>query len=341
MGTFASGSVIRFNCRLTTPFHTSRQAYATYAECAPFVMGSTFRGAVLKHMVETHCDAEHMTALREDHPPAEVHRACDRDECPVKPFFEPPSLCYSFSFAALDDAKRAVRARIGLERETASVAEGAIVMVDVVEPGSPFTASVTLWGPTASAEEGVIEAFHAVGVGEGIGGRRSIGFGQYAVEQVVRRSLEEEVESQRPPPLERPYFLGCRSPLVLREFPPPLSEGREQAGAWLSARLREAASRVGAGSDLGSAEEAMIVSAELRGSTEVISRFSYEQPPGHERLNALVAWPESHFVIDVPEGAVVDLEACVAAASVIGIGEWYDSGFGRLEWATDGDAQSA
>ena len=98
------GQAVKFHCRLTSPFHTSRQKYANLAKCAPFIMGSTFRGAVLQYLIEAHCPEERLTALRGMDDPTRVtayHVGCDLD-CPVRPFFTEAERIW-YSFAALPE----------------------------------------------------------------------------------------------------------------------------------------------------------------------------------------------------------------------------------------------
>ena len=128
------GTFLLFRCRLLSPFHTTRQEYAGLWKCAPFVLGSTLRGALLSHLVTTHYDD------------AAIQAGTYQTEGIVAPFFaSPPRIYFSFGHF-LDEVGRGLEAhtRIAIEREHGSVAEGALLSVEAVSAGTEFTFEVLL-----------------------------------------------------------------------------------------------------------------------------------------------------------------------------------------------------
>ena len=67
------------------------------------------------------------------------------------------------------------------------------------------------------------------------------------------------------------------------------------------------------------------VDARLR--PDFIGRFSYERGL---RENRLVAWAGSEMTLHLSHGAS-DLSEQLAIASILGIGEWSEWGYGRFE----------
>ena len=46
------GTVFSLNCTLNSPFHTTQREYRNLLKCAPYIAGTTFRGAILKALIE-------------------------------------------------------------------------------------------------------------------------------------------------------------------------------------------------------------------------------------------------------------------------------------------------
>jgi len=324
------GAILQFHCRLTSSFHTTRQEYASLWKCAPFIPGSTLRGAALSHLIQVHCTPERIATLEGLEEPEEIaafHCRCEED-CPVRSFFaEPSPVC--FSFGQFEGKWRfQEQTRIALAREAGSVAEGAIVSVETVEAGTPFTFEVCLLGSGPTPE--VIEAGVRGAAGVGIGGLRSIGLGQFAVKKVTSRPLGDHVADLRVHlPLhldEGPLRLTFTTPYVLADGQSSWDGDPEALAQRLEAELEGAAQAAGVEVSLPGIGW---VDAALH--PDFIGRWSYERGC---RENRLVAWPGSTLTLHLSEPG--DLETALALAQAFGLGDWATWGFGRFEVAAKG-----
>jgi hypothetical protein len=324
------GKTLRFRCRTTSPFNTSRQEYANLIKCAPFILGSTIRGALLRYLIETHCPAEriaHLATLRESAAISTYHRDCKRD-CVVKPFFVSQSLIsFSFGHFAGDEKIYGALTRIAIERRYGSVAEGAIVNVEVIKPGVEFDFEITLLGKTMVLTNEVKSAIEAVGTLYGLGRLRSIGLGRFAVERVealpwadvVEKRIGEWMRIDMAPRLTvefvTPYVLSAG------EGPPP-SFTREALARRVRDEIQDAVSTV-TGEP---ADELPLSGVDMTLKPEYISRFSYERGV---RENRLVAWTGSSLTLHF-DSQPLELQEYLAIASLIGLGEWREWGYGRF-----------
>jgi len=321
------GKAVTFGCRLTSPFHTARQTYANLAKCAPFILGSTIRGAVLKYLIESHCPPERIAALRQLDDPEQVaayHVGCDLD-CPAKSFIQHREHIW-FTCAPLDEERFGSATRIALSRRTASVAEGGIFNVEMATPGTEVTFEVFLLGPAQTLVDTVEDAVRAVGRWSGLGAHRSVGFGRFELldgqpqvdefdDRITRELLFWPQASSSP-------TLAFLTPLVLGEEVGLETLTGESLAAWLAAEIQRTASQV-------SADELLplpIERVDFRLKPEFVGRFSYERGL---RENRLVAWQGSQMTLHLQNGAALDSEQ-LATAAVLGIGEWNHWGFGRF-----------
>jgi len=320
------GKAVNFGCRLTSPFHTARQTYANLAKCAPFILGSTIRGAVLKHLIESYCPPERIATLRQLDDPQQVaayHTSCDLD-CPAKPFFQHREHIW-FTCAVLDEEKFGSATRIALSRHTASVAEGGIFNVEMATPGTEFSFEVFLLGPAQMLVESVEDAVQAVGRWSGLGGHRSVGFGRFELlnqpqvdvfdDRIIRELLSWPQVNSSP-------TLVFVTPLVLGEEMGLETLTGERLASWLAAEVHCTASQVSEGK----LQPLPIERVDFRLKPEFVGRFSYERGL---RENRLVAWQDSQMTLHLENGAALDSEQ-LAIAAVLGIGEWNHWGFGRF-----------
>ncbi len=324
------GTILHFDCRTASPFHTTRQRYANLVKCAPFILGSTLRGALLDVLIRTRCPSERLVRLKAIDDPAaiaEEHRACTQD-CPVRPFFVQPPLV-RFSFAEFEPKEEEeeidyrMMTRIGLSRDTCSVAEGSIFTIEAVAPETPFHFEVTLLDQAQEVEEVVVAAVnHVVRFGS-IGGFRSIGLGRFELERKPERvSLDDRLDQAIlgwPWQGERAQ-LTFTTPFVLGVGGTPEMMVSEAMAHHVADQIDQAAAQ--AGYEVEGALPLERVDVRIR--PDFISRFSYERGL---RENRLVAWPDSSLSFDWPE--TVD-EDGLALALTLGIGDWSEWGFGRF-----------
>jgi hypothetical protein len=197
---------IRFVCQLTSPFHTSDHNYSNLYTCAPYILGSTLRGAILRGLIDEYC--EKLDQLHECNP--EYHLTCDA-KCPIQPLFELPT---RFSFGQfLEDSKhndskqQTVFTRNGISRVTNRAASGALVSIEVLK-GSKFHFDI-MYGDNSLDQiicKGVKQAGKSKHIG--IGRFRSIGWGQFKVCSC------DFVKPQMPPTAKK-YEFEFQTPYVL------------------------------------------------------------------------------------------------------------------------------
>lgn len=320
------GRVLRFECRTTSPFHTSRQEYANLIKCAPFILGSTIRGGLLKYLIETNCSSEKIAMLRSMSDPEEVarfHRGCEVD-CLVRPFFAEESLAW-FSFGRFTEESYVSMTRIAIGRENRSVAQGAIVNIEAIEPGTEFVFEITLFDEALTTVDAIRPAINQVGRMHGLGRLRSIGFGQFEVLDAEGSDFADHVD-ERVHAL--PFFNGelkmvFTTPFVLGKGMNPYPIAGQELAKQIAEDLQATVSRA--------VEEEMapipIDHVDVRLKPDFVGRFSYERGL---RENRLVAWVGSEITLHLSDG-VHDLSEQLAIASILGIGEWSEWGYGRFE----------
>lgn len=321
------GTVLHFHCRTTSPFHTTQRRYANLVKCAPFILGSTLRGALLDALIRTRCPQAligHLRALDDPDAIAEKHRDCP-EMCPVKPFFaRPPRVWFSFAEFDKKEVDYRMMTRIGLSRGTRSVSEGAIFTIEAIVPGVPFAFEVILLGTAQAVADDVVGAMKQVAAVGSIGGFRSIGLGRFElVGEPERTTLDERLYEAMVgwPRADDKARMTFTTPFVLGSGMEP----QALQGERLARRVAKAIDR--AATEAGCEREGVLPleRVDVHIKPEFVGRFSFERGL---RENQLVAWSGSSLVFEWPE--VVDGDA-LALASVLGIGDWSEWGFGRFE----------
>lgn len=300
-------SLITFTCRLVSPLHTAGERYSNVQTCAPYVLGSTLRGAMLGHIIRRLCPAEHFESLLGDNPG--YHARC-AGPCGAKPLFDPARTRFSFGRFPDDRPPRAFRSRVAIDRERCSVAEGALLQFEVISPvsstgeGTCFNFEVEI--PDESLTELAIDAARWAGEA-GIGAFRNEGYGRFTVEDARPGFTPAPQQALR----VGAYRLAVDTPYVLPGLP------------FGEAAIRGDLDRVGG--DGWSAEWLDAVRVE-EANLGYIGRWCYEDGQRHTRA---VALPGSALTIHVK----ADLPADQAARIQRGLGEWAEVGFGRFRIA--------
>jgi len=298
--------LITFTCRLASPLHTAGERYSNVQTCAPYVLGSTLRGALLGQIIQRRCAEDHFAELLQDNPG--YHQRCP-GPCGARPLFDPTQTRFSFGEFADDARARIFRSRVAIDRSSFSVAEGALLQLDAV-PGSRgegtqaassrFAFEVEV--PSAELLDTVREA--ASWAGEmGIGAFRNEGYGRFVVEK-------DEVSSDEPSGPGWPRgarTLEVRTPYVLGKEP----FGEEALREGLTSAFGE-----------GWCEQHLECASVRQVHLGYIGRWCYEDGNRHVRP---VALPGSMLEVTFKQ------DVCPADAHRIsrGIGEWEHIGFGR------------
>lgn len=320
------GIFLRFYCQTTTPFHTTSREYTNLVKSASFILGSTIRGAVLKTMIELF-PCPMMNRLKDAQNSKEVsdiHSQCSL-ECPVKPFFTYPSQCnFSFGFFKAEDVDR-FSTRIGIERQTASVAEGSIVTFESITPEKQFSFDVILFGECMNALPLLKTAVKVCGETEGIGRYRSIGYGKFKLDKAEEESFMDSVKSKMNG-IDRVISdkiikITFKTPFVIGNGMEIYPLKNRELIEKFSRDLLKSVNRV-----VRDTSPINIENIEFGIKPDFISRFSYENGM---RENRLVAGPESVLTLHLRE--INDtLTKQLIIASILGIGEWNEWGFGRF-----------
>ncbi len=328
-----SGIVLHFRGVTKSPFHSTRQEYANLIKCAPYILGSTIRGALLKRLIERGI-CPHLDALNGSHDDAQL--AAIHHDCALRPFFPAPDELPSawFSFGQFTDgagvpltAEQLARryqahTRIALQRETRSVAAGTIVTLETIAPETPFSFDVVLFDAACEHADALADAARDTGKGEGWGRFRSIGLGQFAIEQVKRIELVDWFA-------QTPWASNEDDPVAFTfEFVTPyvLSRGETKMPSFDARQIAERLNRDVNGV-LRSIGETEATTEFLEGAftlqPEFVSLYSYERGL---RQNSLVALERSWLQARAVESA--QTARALSLAGRLGIGEWNTRGFG-------------
>ncbi|MBI3797549.1 MAG: hypothetical protein HY268_11370 [Deltaproteobacteria bacterium] len=290
--------VLQFTCAFTSAFHTSENNYSNLYTCAPYILGTTLRGAVLRALIDTDCSGQQL----QNQPT--FHNHCD-PTCQVKPLFEPPT---RFSFGTfLPESAGALRTRLGIDRERYSAAEGALLSTEVRY--GQFTFSVMF--PYEGLQDAIYRAVEWAGSrpdSGGIGRFRSIGWGRF--------TLASKPAPLTPPRLKAGHtqyrFCFCTPYVLDDQF---INE--QQREHTLQDQLRRALP-----AELHDTVQVSAVELRLR-SLSYIRRWSDE--PGHQRKeNRQVAGPDTELLVTFAQPVAEEH----LQVWQWGIGEWFDAGFG-------------
>jgi len=311
---------VHFHCELESPFHTTQRKYQNLLKCAPYILGTTFRGAILGYLIEKHCTMIKIDELKEigsKNLIDEFHRNCER-ECLAKEFFKREN-DIQFSFGMFEKKKYLQTTRISLRREFRTASEGALANVECIRGGTGFTFEVILFEDLMDYIEEIREAVEFAGKYSGIGSFKSVGFGKYAVEDMKVEDLGdflESVEYESPGNLVEIQF---DTPLVFRME--NLDEGR--IAQMISEYLQERYCEITQQSEFG---QINLEDLSFRVKPEFIHRYSLETS---QKVNRLVMDTGSRLRFDVK-----DMDSVASAqfriGSRFGIGEWRNCGFGRF-----------
>ncbi len=298
--------LITFKCRLASPLHTAAERYSNVQMCAPYVLGSTLRGAILGQIIRRRCPPEHFDLLMANNPG--YHAECP-GPCGAKSLFDSALTRFSFGRFPSDDPPRAFRSKVAIDRARWSVAESALLQFEVITPtdpeGNPVCFSFEVETTDESLNDLIREA--VVWAGEtGIGAFRNQGFGQFVVEDTSTSSV---------PPAEE-AMPGGKHRLAV-ETPYVLPEGQSFDEAFRG----DLAKLLGAewlDHHLG---DVQVQEANLG----YVGRWCYEGEKPRRKTRA-VALPGSTLMIAVNS----NIPAEKTTRMLRGIGEWADVGFGRF-----------
>lgn len=291
-------------------------------KCAPFILGTTIRGAILDYLIRTLCNDEKirkLEAMKDPQSIAHFHRECGQP-CAVKLFFSENPIVW-FSFGEFETPEYQTVTRIGVARETRSAAEGSIFNMETIAPGSEFKFSIILFEEAAKLQSLLIETAGQIGDVISLGRSRSIGFGRFEVTKWQPEEFEDSLTQAiaKLPQCSGRLNLSFKTPFVL---PDSTSLHEDELGEYVMKQICHVASLV---SGKGNLQPMKVEHVESIIHPDFVGRFSYERGL---RENRLVAWSNSKIRFSLTSEA--DHEQ-FAIASILGIGPWNDCGFGQFE----------
>jgi len=299
--------LITFKCRLGSPLHTAAERYSNVQTCAPYILGSTLRGAMLGQIIRRKCPPEHFERLMANNPG--YHAECP-GPCGAKSLFDFALTRFSFGRFPHDDPPRAFRSRVAIDRARGSVAEGALLQFEVITPTDSKSNPVCFTFEVETADEslnGLIREAMAWAGEAGIGAFRNQGFGRFVVEDVSMSATPPAEKAMSP---DDKYLLTADTPYVL-----PAGQSFDEA---FRSDLDRLLGSEWSEHHLG---EVKVQEANLG----YVGRWRYEgEKPGRE--TRAVALPGSTLLIEVTS----EIPAEQTSRMLRGIGDWAEVGFGRF-----------
>lgn len=327
-----NGILFRVKGKTLSPFHTTRRAYTSLVQTAPFVLGSTLRGALLSTIIRQINCPERVRLQKENDSIniCKIHLNCEAS-CFVKHFFSPYQVLFSFGkFCAKEENLYQRIIRIAIEREKVSVAEGAIVNIEAIQAETPFEFEIMLLGKILSFKEEIKKAINNIAVWEGIGRYQSIGFGQIQIDDIEEIDLSQAInhlfyELKEKLNHEHKMRLVFKTPLVLGDENGTLFSFSNRVEL-IEQFSKEIVSKVQniTGREL---TPLVIKDVEMKIIPDYVHRFSYEIK---NKENRLIAASNSEVILHF-ENISDEVFQQFAIVSFAGLGEWSDWGFGRFE----------
>ncbi|HID27187.1 MAG TPA: hypothetical protein EYP22_05085 [Methanosarcinales archaeon] len=324
------GKIIEFECELISPFHSTFREHRNLLRCAPYILGSTFRGSLAKYFIQQNCSEEKIEKLKRMEDIKNIrqfHLIC-KGKCPVKYFFTNQTQLL-FSFGNFAEPNYIFPTRISLNRNDRSATEGVLVNLEAIATNTKFKFQIILLEDALEIENEVKRAVEYIGLYVGIGRFKSIGFGRFKVNAIKEYTLnnffkqvsknynfKEGIEKIK---------LKLKTPLVLDFYSKP--SDLKLLGKIFSEMLYTRTIELSREIYKESIEKHEIKRVIAQIKTEFVSRFSLET---NTRENRLVAWVDSAFQLETSE-ITDNFKFQLLLCSMFGIGEWSDWGFGRFD----------
>lgn len=319
------GTVFSFGCKLKSPFHTTQREYRNLLKCAPFIAGTTFRGAILKALIELNCKKNDLNQLKKLNDPHEVRRLHSQcyEDCIVKHFFDPEKINAIFSCGLFEGkSKYDLFTRIALTKDDQTAAEGMIVNTECISSGVDFQFSISLFDDALDAVDELKDAIDLASQ-NGIGRFKSIGFGRFDIENIGEENVEDLIwrnaENFESDNLK--VEIKLQTPFVFNNSKEAFNQN--DLGDVFSAALSKRYNDICVDRLRTSPS---ISSTEMRLIPEFLNRYSYEIGKKESRFSAGI---ESQFWLEFDE-VTEDIKSQLAIGSAFGFGLWCNCGFGKF-----------
>lgn len=318
------GVVFSFDCNFESPFHTTQREYRNLLKCAPFIAGTSLRGAILKALIELNCkdNINKLKSLSSYQEIKKFHSNCS-ENCPVRHFFDVQKTNAVFSCGTLKgDSRYDLFTRIALTKDSRSAAEGMIVNAECISEGVGFRFSISLFDDAIDTVDKLKNALDLASQ-NGIGRFKSIGFGRFKIENIGETEVEDlvyhkvdEIESEN-----SRVEIGLETPFVFNNSKEAFDT--KNLGDMFSALFNRRYTDICVDELV---EPLSISSTEMRLIPEFINRYSYEIGKKESRLSAGI---ESQFWLEFNE-LTENAKNQLAIGSLFGIGAWCNCGFGKF-----------
>jgi hypothetical protein len=277
-------------------------------------------------MIRKNCEGDYISNLASMTTVEEIgkyHRDCSKIDCPVKFFFQ-EKVYYIFSIANFSKPEVYTTCRVPLTKEHRTTVYGKMVSFEYIPEKTDFNGHIIMFNPANGLVNEVVEALRWVGVNEGIGHYKSIGFGRF---NITNFSEGSKLESPKIPKKgERGYRWKSISPFILAIEE---QEKRTNGFSLLSELVIERATELINWGVIDKVTGLQLSEERIRFvyRPELVRRISLET--GH-RLLRLAGGVESVLQIDDNALGEADLEV-INKSLYLGIGHWRECGFGRFE----------
>jgi len=316
------GVIFSFDCKLESPFHTTQREYRNLLKCAPFIAGTSLRGAILKALIELNCknNINKLKSLSSYQEIKKFHSNCHED-CPVRHFFDAQKTNAVFSCGTLmGDLRYDLFTRIAMTKDSRSAADGMIVNAECISSGVGFQFSISLFDDAIDTVDKLKNSLDLASK-NGIGRFKSIGFGRFKIKSVGETEVGDfvyhkvdEIESDN-----SRVEIGLETPFVFNNSKEAFDT--KNLGDVFSTLFNKRYDDICVD---GMVEPLSISSTEMRLIPEFINRYSYEIGKKESRLSAGI---ESRFWLEFDE-VTEDVKSQLAVGSSFGIGVWCNCGFG-------------
>jgi CRISPR/Cas system CSM-associated protein Csm3 (group 7 of RAMP superfamily) len=328
------GIILRFECCLETPFHSTEKRYKNLLKSAPYILGSALRGELLGNMIIKYCAEEEirsLSSLKEEAKVIEYHSKCELS-CLIKELLWNNKWGIFVSFGEFENPEYRPITRIALNRDSRTSSEGSIVNLEQIEAGCNFSFEIVLHNDKKMVGE-VKLLFENIGRYFGIGRYKNVGMGRFSIKDIavkkVKDIMNEKIAEFRA--YGKKNRLTFTTPFLLHHNGAPLDLDQNQFASlfsqMLSNRSKELSEFLNLDLDIKPIPIDFIRTYII---PDYVSRYSLEESMKKNRLVAKVGSSFELYLSKENDSLHTQLILC----SMFGVGEWADVGFGRFSVET-------
>lgn len=322
--------ILRFECWLETPFHSTEKKYKNLLKCSPYILGSTIRGQLLSNIITRHCAEDKIKSLallKNETEILEFHSRCELN-CPVKEFIWRNKWALFISFGEFKNLKYRSVTRTSISRDSKAASEGNLVNIEQIEDGCDFSFEIISCNDESIVRELKL-SIENIGKEFGIGKYKKVGMGRYSIKEVtvkkVKDMIEEKISEFKT--YSEKTRLTFKTPFILHHNGSPLDLEQNQFASLFSEMLLKRNKELSEFFNLNFGFQPILIE-NIRTFIipDYINRYSLEESA---KKNRLIARSGSFFEFSSQNNN--DTRPIqLALSSLFGVGEWADVGFGRF-----------